>query len=54
MGGDEGVKWVVLERWVTGKRGRWTNGDGLMLWVMVETRTDRVVLFGHGEYQLEN
>jgi hypothetical protein len=31
----------------------WTNGDGMMLWVMVETRVDRAVRCGHGEYQLE-
>lgn len=32
----------------------WTNGDVVMLWAMVETRVDRLVWFGHGEYQLKN
>ena len=49
-----GVGRVVLGQWGTGKRGMWTNGDRVMLWVMVETRVDRAVRFGHGEYQLEN
>lgn len=31
-----------------------TNGDAVMLCVMVATRVDRVVWFGSGEYQLEN
>jgi UDP-glucuronate 4-epimerase len=31
-----------------------TNGDMVMLWVMVETLVGRAVWFGHGEYQLKN
>jgi hypothetical protein len=43
----------VLGECGTGKRGRGTNGDTMMLLVLVETRVDRVVRCGHGEYQLE-
>ena len=45
---------VVLEECGTGKRGRGTNADTAMLWVVVDNRAGRVVSFGHGEYQLEN
>ena len=48
-----GVERVVLGQWGTGKRAVWTNGDRVMLVVMVETPVDRVVRFGHGEHQLE-
>jgi len=49
-----GVARVVLGECGTGKHERGTNGDTVMLWVMVETRVDRAVRCGHGEYQLEN
>ena len=52
-GGGCGVG-LCWRQWGTGKRGMWTNGDRVMLVVMVETRVDRVVRCGHGEYQLEN
>ena len=52
--GDVGAKRVVLGHWGSGKRGKWTTVDTVMLWVMVETRVDRGVWFGHSEYQLEN
>jgi hypothetical protein len=45
-----GVERVVLGEWGTGKRAMSTNGDAVMMWVMVETRVDRAVWFGHGEY----
>ena len=48
-----GVERVVLGQWGTGKWAVWTNGDGVMLWVVVETWGDRAVRFGHGEHQLE-
>src|SRR5271163_2741767 len=49
-----GVDRVMLGECSTGKHGRWTDGDTVMLWVMVETRVSRAVRCGHGEYQLEN
>src|SRR5271155_99784 len=54
VGGDQGVDRVMLVEWRTGKRDMWTNEDVVMLLVVVETRADRAVWFGHGEYQLEN
>jgi UDP-glucuronate 4-epimerase len=45
---------VVLRQLRNGKRARGTNGDAVMLLVMVARRVDRVVWCGHGEYQLES
>ena len=49
-----GVERVALGECGPGKREMGTNGDTVMLRAMVETRVDRAVRFGHGEYQLEN
>ncbi len=54
VGRAVGVERVVLGELGTGKREVWTNGDAVMLRVMVETSADRLVWFGHGECQLEN
>jgi len=49
-----GMARVMLGELGTGQQAMRTNGDIVMVWVMVETWADRAVRFGHGEYQLEN
>jgi hypothetical protein len=49
----EGVGRVLLGQRGTGEQARGTNADRVMLLVMVETRVDRAVRFGHGQYQVE-